>query len=50
MADGTAHVMSDGMHVVAVVGRVEGGRTLLDLRCVPPESDDAVVAAVLALT
>ncbi|WP_442906453.1 L-seryl-tRNA(Sec) selenium transferase [Kineococcus sp. NBC_00420] len=34
----------------AVVGRVEGGRTLLDLRCVPPESDDAVVAAVLALT
>ena len=34
----------------ALVGRVEGGRTLLDLRCVPPESDDAVVAAVLALT
>ena len=32
----------------AVVGRVEGGRTLLDLRCVPAEADDAVVAAVLA--
>src|SRR4051812_8666749 len=32
-----------------VVGRVEGGRLLLDLRCVPPESDDAVVAAVLAV-
>ena len=33
----------------AVVGRVEGGRLLLDLRCVPPEADDRVVAAVLAV-
>lgn len=33
----------------AVVGRVEGGRTLLDLRCVPAPADDAVVTAVRAL-
>jgi L-seryl-tRNA(Ser) seleniumtransferase len=33
----------------AVVGRVEGGRTLLDLRCVPAAADDAVVTAVRAL-
>jgi L-seryl-tRNA(Ser) seleniumtransferase len=32
-----------------VVGRVERGRLLLDLRCVPPESDDDVVAAVLSV-
>jgi L-seryl-tRNA(Ser) seleniumtransferase len=31
-----------------VVGRVEGGRCLLDLRCVPEERDDDVVRAVLA--
>jgi L-seryl-tRNA(Ser) seleniumtransferase len=31
-----------------VVGRVERGRLLLDLRCVPAEADDAVVAAVRA--
>ena len=30
-----------------VVGRLERGRLLLDLRCVPPESDADVVAAVL---
>jgi L-seryl-tRNA(Ser) seleniumtransferase len=30
-----------------VVGRVERDRCLLDLRCVPPELDDALVAAVL---
>lgn len=30
-----------------VVGRVEAGELLLDLRCVPAESDDQVVAAVL---
>ncbi|MGY1770766.1 L-seryl-tRNA(Sec) selenium transferase [Blastococcus sp. SYSU D00813] len=30
-----------------VVGRVEGGRTLLDLRSVLPEDDDALCAAVL---
>jgi L-seryl-tRNA(Ser) seleniumtransferase len=32
-----------------VVGRVERGRCLLDLRCVPPEDDAAVLAAVLAV-
>jgi L-seryl-tRNA(Ser) seleniumtransferase len=32
-----------------VVGRVERGRLLLDLRCVPPDRDAAVVAAVLAV-
>jgi len=32
-----------------VVGRVEHGRLLLDLRCVPPEQDDAVRDAVLAV-
>jgi L-seryl-tRNA(Ser) seleniumtransferase len=30
-----------------VLGRVERGRLLLDLRCVPPERDEAVLAAVL---
>jgi len=30
-----------------VVGRVEHGRLLLDLRCVPPELDDTLRAAVL---
>jgi L-seryl-tRNA(Ser) seleniumtransferase len=33
----------------AVVGRVERGRLLLDLRCVPPDLDDTVYAAVTAL-
>jgi L-seryl-tRNA(Ser) seleniumtransferase len=32
----------------AVVARLEGGRCLLDLRCVPPSSDEQVVQAVLA--
>jgi len=32
----------------AVVGRVEGGRLLLDLRAVGPEQDGALAAAVLA--
>jgi L-seryl-tRNA(Ser) seleniumtransferase len=32
----------------AVVGRLEGGRLLLDLRSVPPEADSPLVAAVLA--
>jgi L-seryl-tRNA(Ser) seleniumtransferase len=32
----------------AVLGRIEHGRCLLDLRAVPPEADDALVAAVLA--
>ncbi|SEO58758.1 L-seryl-tRNA(Sec) selenium transferase [Trujillonella endophytica] len=31
-----------------VVGYVEGGRTLLDLRSVPPEDDEALATAVLA--
>jgi L-seryl-tRNA(Ser) seleniumtransferase len=33
-----------------VVGRVAGGRLLLDLRCVPPGDDARVVSAVLACT
>jgi len=33
----------------AVVGRVEKGRCLLDLRCVSPDVDRVVVAAVLAV-
>jgi len=32
----------------SVVARVEGNRCLVDLRCVPPEDDHAVVEAVLA--
>jgi L-seryl-tRNA(Ser) seleniumtransferase len=32
----------------AIVGRLEGGRCLLDLRCVPASDDDALVRAVLA--
>ncbi len=34
----------------AVLGRVEGGRCLLDLRALPPEADEALRAAVLACT
>ena len=33
-----------------VLGRVEGGRCLLDLRALPPEADDALRAAVVACT
>jgi L-seryl-tRNA(Ser) seleniumtransferase len=32
-----------------IVGRVHDGRLLLDLRCVPPEQDEAVAAAVARL-
>ena len=32
----------------AVVARLEGGRCLLDLRCVPASEDDALIGAVLA--
>jgi L-seryl-tRNA(Ser) seleniumtransferase len=32
----------------AVVGRLEGGRLLLDLRSVPPEADGPLVRAILA--
>jgi L-seryl-tRNA(Ser) seleniumtransferase len=32
----------------AVVGRLENGRCLLDLRTVPPQDDEALLAAVLA--
>ena len=32
----------------AIVGRLEGGRCLLDLRCVDPGDDDAITRAVLA--
>jgi L-seryl-tRNA(Ser) seleniumtransferase len=34
--------------VLPVVGRVERGRCLLDLRTVPPERDDDLLAAILA--
>jgi L-seryl-tRNA(Ser) seleniumtransferase len=34
--------------VTAVVGRVENGRLLLDLRAVPPEDDERLAAAVIA--
>jgi len=34
--------------VPAVVGRLEAGRLLLDLRSVPPEQDERLVAAILA--
>lgn len=32
--------------VAAVVARVEGGRGLIDLRCVPPESDERLLTAL----
>jgi L-seryl-tRNA(Ser) seleniumtransferase len=32
----------------AVVARLDGGRCLLDLRCVPPSDDEALIAAVRA--
>jgi L-seryl-tRNA(Ser) seleniumtransferase len=35
---------------VPVVGRIERGRCLLDLRTVPPGQDDELVAAVVACT
>ena len=31
-----------------MLGRLEHGRCLLDVRALPPEADDALVAAVLA--
>ncbi len=34
----------------AVVGRIEGGRLLLDLRAVPPERDGDVTRAVLGVS
>jgi len=33
----------------AIVGRIEDGQCLLDLRCVPPECDTEIVKAVLAV-
>jgi L-seryl-tRNA(Ser) seleniumtransferase len=33
-----------------VVGRVERGRCLLDLRCVPPDSDAVLTQAVLSVS
>jgi L-seryl-tRNA(Ser) seleniumtransferase len=33
----------------AVIGRIEGGRVLLDLRTVPPSSDEALTTAVTAV-
>ena len=41
---------ADQVGVAAVVGRVEDGRALLDLRAVPPEDDERLIAAVLAAT
>jgi L-seryl-tRNA(Ser) seleniumtransferase len=35
--------------VPAVVGRIEGGRLLLDLRAVAPADDERLAAAVLAV-
>ena len=35
--------------VPAVVGRIEGGRLLLDLRAVAPADDERLFAAVLAV-
>ncbi|MPZ62457.1 MAG: L-seryl-tRNA(Sec) selenium transferase [Propionibacteriales bacterium] len=37
-------------HDPPVVGRVERGRLLLDLRCVSPEQDDTIRSAVVAAT
>jgi len=34
--------------VPAVVGRIEGGRLLLDLRAVAPDDDERLAAAVVA--
>ncbi|MEV4758640.1 L-seryl-tRNA(Sec) selenium transferase [Micromonospora sp. NPDC049559] len=42
----TAYVVPLRTGSPAVVGRVEQGELLLDLRCVPPEADDALYAAV----
>jgi L-seryl-tRNA(Ser) seleniumtransferase len=38
------------LRMAAVVGRVEHGRCLLDLRTVPPEQDSRLADAVLACT
>ncbi|HEV2780047.1 MAG TPA: L-seryl-tRNA(Sec) selenium transferase [Actinophytocola sp.] len=38
--------LAEPLRAKAIVGRVERGRLLLDLRCVPPGLDDAVYAAV----
>jgi L-seryl-tRNA(Ser) seleniumtransferase len=35
--------------VPCIVGRVERGRCLLDLRCVPNDADAALTKAVLAV-
>ncbi|MBP0461550.1 L-seryl-tRNA(Sec) selenium transferase [Streptomyces montanisoli] len=43
-----AEALRGGRH--AVLGRVEGGRCLLDLRTVPPEADTALTDAVRAAT
>ncbi len=36
--------------IPAVVGRIEGGRLLLDLRAVAPADDERLASAVLAVT
>jgi L-seryl-tRNA(Ser) seleniumtransferase len=46
LPESCAHALRTG--TPAVVGRLENGRCLLDLRTVAPEADEALVAAVLA--
>ena len=38
--------LAEPLRAKAVVGRVERGRLLLDLRCVPPDRDGDIYAAV----
>jgi L-seryl-tRNA(Ser) seleniumtransferase len=42
-------VLAKPLRAKAVVGRVERGRLLLDLRCVPPDRDGSMYAAVCAV-
>jgi L-seryl-tRNA(Ser) seleniumtransferase len=44
-----AYAMKLRLSAPPVVGRVERGRLLLDLRCVPADADPALIAAVLAV-
>ena len=41
-------VLAEPLRAKAVVGRVERGRLLLDLRCVPSDRDGSMDAAVCA--
>lgn len=46
------HQVADALRLgePCVVARVAGGRCLVDLRCVPEESDDELAGAILAVT